>query len=398
MSKDIEEADPHVPQNPSKGFFYSRTPMLLVDARGRVGDVNAALRVLMGKDLAGCEGQGHEFLSARLGSRLDGELFPADGVARTCATVAGSRKRPMYDEIRVAETLCRYRSPEFGLADLSADEVPCIGTATGVLLGSVLNVAVLRLEGAAAYQAALRKRWTHEILWAIYASSYDAIILKLPFYQEVLDRHLAAMRRRDIARVVDIGAGTGTVTVALVKEGKSVTAVDVCRAMLEKFYSKLGGGSARNLTVIEDTAECLPQLADASFDGVTALNSFFDMEDPYAALGEAVRVLRPGGTIVITDPKACFDAERLKAFAERYLIERELYDSLRDDWLRVQSVTPALAETIASKRVPDRRSSPRPPWHAEATYETLSKLGFVNLSFEDAHMGNCATIRGMKPS
>ena len=174
--------------------------------------------------------------------------------------------------------------------------------------------------------------------------------------------------------MVDIGAGT--VTVALVKEGKSVTAVDVCRAMLEKLYSKLGGGSARNLTVIEDTAECLPQLADGSFDGVTALNSFFDMEDPYAALGEAVRVLRPGGTIVITDPKACFDAERLKAFAERYLIERELYDSLRDDWLRVQSVTPALAETIASKRVPDRRSSPRPPWHAEATYETLSKLGF----------------------
>ena len=295
MSKDIEEADPHVPQNPSKGFFYSRTPMLLVDARGRVGDVNAALRVLMGKDLAGCEGQGHEFLSARLGSRLDGELFPADGVARTCATVAGSRKRPMYDEIRVAETLCRYRSPEFGLADLSADEVPCIGTATGVLLGSVLNVAVLRLEGAAAYQAALRKRWTHEILWAIYASSYDAIILKLPFYQEVLDRHLAAMRRRDIARVVDIGAGTVTVTVALVKEGKSVTAVDVCRAMLEKLYSKLGGGSARNLTVIEDTAECLPQLADASFDGVTALNSFFDMEDPYAAPGRQFGYYGRGG-------------------------------------------------------------------------------------------------------
>ena len=401
MSLDIVSTSSFVtclPWVASKAFFYSRTPILVLERMGRVCGINAALRVLMGRDVAGSRGQGLEFLLSRLRPRLDGELFPAGGMARSRkpAPVAG-RVRPMYDEVGVVEGRCRYQSLDFGLADLSAVEVPCLDTASGELVGSVLNVEVLSLEGADAYRTALLRRWSHEVMWEVYTSSYDRIIPELPFYKEVLGRHLAAMQRPGIDQVLDIGAGTGTVTVPLVREGKSVTAVNLHRAMLARLEDKLGGIPTPRLAIIEDTAESLPQLADASFDGVTALNSFFDMSDPHSALLEAVRMLRPWGTIVITDPRECFNADSLKAIAEQYLLELGIYDKLHDDWMRVLSVTPALAKTIASKRVPDGGLSPRAPWHAEAIYETLRGLEFEELSFEDAHEGHCATITGKKP-
>jgi ubiquinone/menaquinone biosynthesis C-methylase UbiE len=89
--------------------------------------------------------------------------------------------------------------------------------------------------------------------------------------------------------------------IRLLGAGKRVTAVDIRRAMLERMYSKLHDEWVDRLTVVEDTAERLPHLGDNAFDGVTVLLAFFDMNDPIAALAEAQRVLKPGGTVVITE-------------------------------------------------------------------------------------------------
>ena len=383
----------------SKAFFYSKTPILVSGKLGCICGINAALRVLMGRDVAGSKGQGMDFLSSRLGPALDGELFPAGGVARSRkASQEAEHVRPMYDEIGVVTGRCRYRSSDFGLADLSTVEVPCIDPSSGELVGSVLNVEMLSLEKETDYCTALERRWAHEVMWEIYAYSYDRIIPELPFYKEVLGRHLETLQRIGVGRVLDVGAGTGLVTIPLLKRGVSVTAVDVSRAMLERLYCKLDTSTGSIIDVIEDTAESLPQLADASFDGVNALNSFFDMDDPHAALREAIRVLRPGGYLVITEPRECCDAEALKAIAESHLVESGIYNERREDWIRVRSVTPALGERIASKRTPAGHPSTKPPWHAEVIHETLLDLGFVKLSFEHAYEGHCATIRGNKPS
>ena len=112
---------------------------------------------------------------------------------------------------------------------------------------------------------------------------------------------------------------------------------------------------------------------------------------------EAVRVLKAGGTLVITDPKACFNVVELTTFAERHIRDQGLYEDLGDDWVRVQSVAPALEAGIHSHRAGKPGSSPRPPWHAEQIHTNLRSLGFVDLSFEDSHLGNCATITGRKP-
>jgi SAM-dependent methyltransferase len=87
-------------------------------------------------------------------------------------------------------------------------------------------------------------------------------------------------------RVADVGAGTGKLTEVLVALGCDVVAVEPDDAM----RAGVVGAEAR-----AGTAEELP-LPDASLDAVVAGQAFHWFDAP-RFLDEAVRVLRPGGTV-----------------------------------------------------------------------------------------------------
>lgn len=48
-----------------------------------------------------------------------------------------------------------------------------------------------------------------------YAISYDCVLMELDFYNEVVSRHVSALSVQGIGRVIDIGSGTGNVTIDL---------------------------------------------------------------------------------------------------------------------------------------------------------------------------------------
>lgn len=93
--------------------------------------------------------------------------------------------------------------------------------------------------------------------------------------------------------VVDVGCGTGNVSIQAAQAGARVTGVDLAPEMLAR-----AGAGARSagveLTLIEGDAEALP-LPDRSADVV--VSSFGCMFAPRHAMaaGEIMRVLRPGG-------------------------------------------------------------------------------------------------------
>ena len=94
------------------------------------------------------------------------------------------------------------------------------------------------------------------------------------------------------ARVVDVASGTGLVAAALAERGCSVTGADVSEAMCGKARERVPSGS-----FVLGRAEQLP-FEDASFDAATCAQSFHWFYQT-RALGEMLRVVRPGGVVAI---------------------------------------------------------------------------------------------------
>ncbi|MEK7474248.1 MAG: methyltransferase domain-containing protein [Candidatus Coatesbacteria bacterium] len=109
-------------------------------------------------------------------------------------------------------------------------------------------------------------------------------------YVPFLARHLGP---RDT--VLEIGAGTGKLTVELRRMAGRVIASDIAPGMLRwaREHGRLEAG------VVAD-AERLP-FRDGVFDAVVAMNALSYCVDKDAALGETRRVLKPGGRLLLID-------------------------------------------------------------------------------------------------
>ena len=110
----------------------------------------------------------------------------------------------------------------------------------------------------------------------------------------------ACMSGVDSPEILEVGAGTGRYSVALAKEGYSVTAVELVQHNLDVLQSKLDG--TEPLTAIKGNALDLSAFPDRSFDLTMLLGPMYHLysfEDKKQALSEAVRVTKPGGQILV---------------------------------------------------------------------------------------------------
>ena len=108
--------------------------------------------------------------------------------------------------------------------------------------------------------------------------------------------HKAYLRPEMI--VADIGAGTGFMTAGLAPLVKQVYVFDGSPAMLDVARRNLK--EFDNLVFQEADGLSLP-LPDGSLDAVFANMYLHHCTDPLAAIQEMVRILRPGGRLVLTD-------------------------------------------------------------------------------------------------
>jgi ubiquinone/menaquinone biosynthesis C-methylase UbiE len=102
--------------------------------------------------------------------------------------------------------------------------------------------------------------------------------------------------------VLDLGAGTGLLTLAVAPLVESVVAVDFSAAMLARLEQGVRGRGLTNVAVIESDLRDLP-LPDESVSLAVSNYSFHHLDGPgkELALAEVRRVLEPGGRIVICD-------------------------------------------------------------------------------------------------
>lgn len=102
--------------------------------------------------------------------------------------------------------------------------------------------------------------------------------------------------------VLDLGAGTGLVALALAPLVKEVTAVDISQTMLDRLCKHAAEADLDNVTALLGDLRSLP-LPDESMTLVVSNYAFHHLDDAgkELALSEARRVLAPGGRLVVCD-------------------------------------------------------------------------------------------------
>jgi SAM-dependent methyltransferase len=132
------------------------------------------------------------------------------------------------------------------------------------------------------------------------AEGYDEDV---PFYATIGRLLVQWAEPAADARVLDIGAGRGAITRALVEargSAGSIVAGDISPKMLEQLAAlQLPGVETR---LLDARALDLP---DASFDVVFAGFVLTSIPDPGTAIAELARVLRPGGELLLSAPGPC---------------------------------------------------------------------------------------------
>lgn len=153
----------------------------------------------------------------------------------------------------------------------------------------------------------------------------DHFSLIAPIYTRA--RYHALDRMREFAalptpgRLLDVGGGTGRVALALQDLVDEIIITDISMGMLEK-------APRPTLRLASCFSESLPFPA-SSFECVIMVDAFHHVVDQAATACEMLRVLKPGGLLVIEEPDIRTFAVKLIAAAEKIL------------WMRSHFLTPA---------------------------------------------------------
>jgi SAM-dependent methyltransferase len=100
------------------------------------------------------------------------------------------------------------------------------------------------------------------------------------------------------ARLLDVGCGTGVLAARLAARGYEATGLDPSEGMLHMLRER-----APEVTAVQASATEMP-FGDGEFDLTVSVATMHHIADPDSvrrALAEMVRVVRPGGTVIVWD-------------------------------------------------------------------------------------------------
>lgn len=194
---------------------------------------------------------------------------------------------------------------------------------------------------------------------------------------------LSGVRRGN--SVLDIAGGTGDLAAKFSRlvgsEGKVVLA-DINDSMLQVGREKLTNrGIVGNIEYVQANAECLP-FPDNSFDCITIAFGLRNVTDKDAALRSMLRVLKPGGRLLVLE----FSKPTNELMSKVY--DRYSFDIL-----------PRMGKIITNDEDSYRYLAESIRMHPdqETLKAMMSEAGFAEVRYHNMTAGVVAVHRGIKP-
>jgi ArsR family transcriptional regulator len=118
--------------------------------------------------------------------------------------------------------------------------------------------------------------------------------------------------------VADLGCGEGYLTIEAARFARRVIAVDRSDAVLARAQDLARRRGLKNIQWKRGRIEALP-VRDASVDLALLSQTLHHADDPSRALGEAVRIVRPGGRVLVLDLRSHDQAWVRERLDDRWL-------------------------------------------------------------------------------
>jgi len=139
-------------------------------------------------------------------------------------------------------------------------------------------------------------------LWDAAAATFDEEPdhgLRDPAVRQAWTALIGSLLPASPAAVLDMGCGTGSLSVVMAELGYAVTGVDLSPAMVAQARAK--AEAAGHMIVLQVMNAAQPGLPPGQFDAVVCRHLLWALPEPADVLGRWVGLLRPGGRLVLVE-------------------------------------------------------------------------------------------------
>jgi len=168
------------------------------------------------------------------------------------------------------------------------------------------------------------RRWFNR-----WSNDYDQTLGSIGFHRGVLDLVVNYSNVRDGDRVLDIGCGTGLLSVQFLRAADcSVTGIDTAREMLALFRNKIGALDLRGRARVMEMDAGSIRFQDSTFDIAASSFVLHHLKEKGRALRRVWRALKPGGRFIIGE----IDMDSTGRHADAARLRRML-EALEEEWV-----------------------------------------------------------------
>jgi demethylmenaquinone methyltransferase/2-methoxy-6-polyprenyl-1,4-benzoquinol methylase len=184
-------------------------------------------------------------------------------------------------------------------------------------------------------------------------------------------------------QILDVATGTGDMAIISYKllKPEKITGIDISEQMLNLGRKKVEKEGLNSVIELQKGDSETINFADNSFDAVTVAFGVRNFEDLEKGLKEMLRVLRPGGKLIVLE----FSRPRIKIFRSLY----NLYMSI---------VAPQVARWFSQNKKAYQylNQSARLFPERQKFVDILDRMGYSNTSFKPLSAGICCIYIGEK--